>query len=226
MPKPTFEQLSEAYHSVDPADVSVGRKRLDAILRLIDETWEDGEMLREWALAAFISYGRHHPDCRGGDGLERCGCGFVNVLAKLSGTVVEEVDPDAGLPTVDDITGIFSEESYAEDLERFNDAQRIRRTTYADAVLEMGIISHVNPQIMAAQRYPLRKRVPKVIPDPHQDGRWMADAGKLFWNVRAKESWGPMPSHFALTPERIRALAALLDDPWTIEEDVSVEETT
>jgi len=109
----------------------------------------------------------------------------------------------------------------SDDSERYNHDQRIRREAYATALNELGYIAMGSPCERAAARYPLRKLVPKLIPDPNgASGTWSYDGTMFFLfrgPTRSESVSGP-----AYTKERIRALAALLDDPWELVDDTSV----
>lgn len=112
-----------------------------------------------------------------------------------------------------------------EDWERYNELQRIRREACEAA------LPQPTPQeraSIAAHRYPLKKRVPKPpIEDPHYHViMWEARFHKTYdtWHAGVVESGEGWPPGLLVTPERVRALAALLDNPWTWEDDESVEE--
>lgn len=113
-------------------------------------------------------------------------------------------------------------------MEQYNRDQRLRREAFAAALAYAGACgsNHAARAAIAAKRYPLRKRVPKVIPDPHGTGEW-AMMGDRFIGWRQGEpllaAVGFTTSGPCATPERVRGLAALLDDPWTWEEDTSPE---
>lgn len=124
--------------------------------------------------------------------------------------------------------GDSPQEGKGEDWEQYNREQRAARRAYArgladgDMCSKQGDAPNEHCHAEAARLYPLRKRVPKVIPDPAGYGEWSVTAGDaLFWRHADGGAWfeeGPQ-----LTVARVRALAALLDDPWTVEEDTSVE---
>lgn len=130
------------------------------------------------------------------------------------------------------------------DWEEHNREQRIRREAYEAAAHEHDFSRHRDTGSVysewlqrvrgdAARHYPLKKRVPKVIPDPHFPSgstaafRVCEARGNLhaaFEFLSAEPGW--IPAHKAglhWTHDRIRALAALLDDQWTWEDDTSVE---
>ena len=115
-----------------------------------------------------------------------------------------------------------------EEVEQFNREQRIRREAYAAALDECGYIGMGGPRDRAAARYPLKRRVPVTIDDPH-NGRYMwryvPESNRFEWTK--DEEWTPYrPSETTpITPERVRALYALLQSPWTSEDSTEIEET-
>jgi hypothetical protein len=124
----------------------------------------------------------------------------------------------------------------AEDYEQHNLEQRIRRGAFAAALDYAGYPVPQDRALRAAERYPLKKRVPKVIPDPHcPNDAWRyseADTQRLArFEFRAAVGrnagkWcdpEDEPAGLHWTAERIRALTALLNDPWTWDDDASVE---
>lgn len=113
--------------------------------------------------------------------------------------------------------------------ERFNELQRARREGYAEALESIGYIYSGDIGERAARRYPLKKRVPKVIPDPYGAGDFGTELIEgepvIRWRRGDKGlDWFNVPETVWLNATRVRALAALLDDPWTLEDDHSVEE--
>jgi len=122
------------------------------------------------------------------------------------------------------------------DMERFNREQRIRRGAYLRGVtaFQKGRQPLMDEIRTAAHVYPLKKRVPNVIRDPHNGGEWRVSAGEkpaghptFQWRIDASAPWiFPHEEEATLhwTHDRVRALSALLDDAWKWEDDPSVEE--
>lgn len=137
----------------------------------------------------------------------------------------------------------YAEEEQAE---QFNREQRLRRQGYV-----MGAVDHL-PQPgepgaeydewllcvkrAAGREYPLKKRVPRVVKDPHGDFVWrLRSVGVAVYedyfeysrHGGADGSWKPASSLRPMwSAARTRALAELLDNPWDIAEDTEVEEAT
>lgn len=63
-----------------------------------------------------------------------------------------------------------------EEVQRENEHQRMRRVGYYKAMIDGGFGAHESAE-QAARAYPLKRRVPKVIEDPHRDGEWAAVDG-------------------------------------------------
>jgi hypothetical protein len=201
MPKPTTGELAEAFQGVSAI---ADRERVRA---LIDAAWEKSERLEP--------YIQHKPECawwltvqEGGGG---CSCGLY---ALLDGSRGERAPAQCATAVADDV-------------EQYNREQRIRREAYAEGLAPR----HLDPlgrKRLAAKRYPLRKHVPKVIEDPHCRGSWRLVAEDADHKERAQFSndgvldWHD-PSTLLWTSDRIRALAALLKNPWTFEESTEVE---
>lgn len=140
--------------------------------------------------------------------------------AKQVGDVVGPAERD--LPSADDVAGTPGKPD--EDVGRFNAEQRIRREAYAAALTECGYIGTGGPVDRAASRYPLRKRVPKAIHDPHGLGEWRIGPGDLFQILAGKGArWRDANTGIYWSHERVRVLAALLDNSWTWEDDTSPE---
>lgn len=195
MPRPTRDAVLKAVnYRGDWTDEATA----DRVMAIIDAAWAERERLDR--------YINHLPECywwlpvqEGGGG---CTCGLYAL-------------PDG--PRVF-LSGEAGAGSPGDDLEQYNRGQRLRREGYETALEELGYIAMGSPKERAAQRHPLRKRVPKVIPDPHGDGEWAINEVGLLSFAGATRA-----ASLPITTDRIRALAALLDDPWTVEEDTSVE---
>lgn len=155
--------------------------------------------------------------------VESCGC-----RAQISAAYPEQRAADIeGWTAVED-----------EQVERYNREQRVRREAYEEGAREHDKMRPVlvrgehfavwlrTVRADAARRYPLRKRVPKVILDPHKDGEWQAGVQpgySLRWRTCPPYMWASPPSSVLFTPERMLALAALVKNPWTYEESTEVE---
>ena len=212
--KPTRTQVVDAYlaasRSVYPTAAGI-----DAIMEVIDRAWETQETMANEALA----YAKHDTGCGWWDrnGGRECSCGLSAVLLK---------HPRA---EVDEAVGILSEARLGDGWERLNDDQRKRRAAY-----EEGARAHApqpgeaGPEFnawlrsireAAARRYPLRKRVSKVVPDPHGGGmNWRLNPDFARLGPCAEIQFREGGEWFA------NDHSALLDDPWTYEESTEVEE--
>jgi hypothetical protein len=138
-------------------------------------------------------------------------------------------------------TGLASLE-YANDsdVEQFNRGQRIRRAAFEDGAIDLA------PQpgepgaeydewwrgvkAAAAARYPLKRRVRKVMPDPFGAGEYtvaeMDGSPAVRWRRGDNGlGWFNVPPGVYLVAGRVRALAALLAAPFVFEDDVSVEDS-
>ena len=165
-------------------------------------------------------------------------------LAKVD-AIMEVIDRawearEEDTPSVDEVVGILSEARLAEDTETFNQEQRIRREAYAEGAAFYspsqpmeGAEDHWMDEFRAeaARRYPLRKRVPKVIPDPHGYGVWGAewDDNAKCWHAVWREGehsvgWQADLRHlpFLLTLERIDLCRLLTSQPFDVEESTEV----
>jgi hypothetical protein len=121
------------------------------------------------------------------------------------------------------------------EVEAYNRDQRLRREAYRECMLRYVTGSPYQCTERAAREYPLRKLQRRVVPDPHGHGQWSTSDsnGRLYWYntngdsgaVVAGVPEGGLSGSFLphLTTERVRTLAALLDNPWEIVDDVTPE---
>jgi hypothetical protein len=190
-------RMVEEWEAEDAAERERGRKALDIL-----ECW-------------FVS---HTDACANGFG-GACNCGLGEALAALAG--------HSAAASWEDVTASFED----EDIEQFNAAQRLRREGYFLGARECSQKARTDTSIreFAGRRYPLKKRVAKVIPDPLLDRvAWrLRKDGKAFEAGRdGDEPTAEYGEGFTFTPARVLALAELLKEPWTIEEDTNPVETT
>jgi len=234
MPKPDRAAIMGVLTNVRQPGASWSLETVDHLVALFTTWADEDEAERERgrnALALIETYGlRHTPTCSKHCG-NSCNCGVDDALAALRGGEPEPWCPsDAEIDAaLDEATGANDSE---EDVEQFNRAQHLRRGAYASALYEqfvLGTQQHDESSRLAARRYPLKKRVPATIQDPHTAGQWRltpdSEGVGLYVQWHNGIGWGQVPGCVVLTPARVRALAALLDNPWTTEDDVSVEET-
>lgn len=237
MPKPSRSDLHRVISEAMLPDVERLGSAIMVLSELIDE-WEveDGaerERGRK-ALEILEKYAGHSRSCAGNRGpLSVCDCGLDEALA--------EVDCASDAPSAasrEDVTPT----SEKEDVEQWNLTAKVQREAFKAAAHYYDMSQPVDEDDVAyktwallvaqeaASRYPLRKRVTKVIPDPHNSGRSWRLAGNTFeWSDPDIVSglWrqnGQGGVYLGPTPARVLALAELLKDPWTIEETTDVEE--
>lgn len=125
-----------------------------------------------------------------------------------------------------------NEGTSAEDFEAYNELMRLCRHGYEQAMLAHGVVLPSAGRVVrdiavrqsAAKAFPLRKRVPRVVKDPHGErGEWsMGEDGSILWRGTARGGWLSsvgMPT----TPERVRLLSDLLSNPYEWVEDTEPE---
>lgn len=148
------------------------------------------------------------------------------ILQMIEAWEAEERAETASIPAPP--PGAWEYETPEEAWERYNELQRARRKAFAEGMEDAGDIFDEDPSVRAARRYPLKKRVPKPpIEDPHyRVVMWEARFHKTYdtWHAGVIESGEGWPPGLLVTPERVRALAALLDDPWTLEDSTEIED--
>lgn len=228
MPKPTadeiFGQMNPDAHNQVSCSIAASR-----ISRLINAWEAEMEAQRE---SVWHSFHRAWTACVGTARYDKAPW---RECAKQVGDVVGTMG-HAGTECGTDHAKSTSPEG--GDMEQYNHDQRIRREAYEEALRHQG---HAVPQeraTAAASRYPLRKRVPRVIDDPHAsvyawrlNPEFTSEVGTRIgecFEIRfsPEGGWHANEHPALLTPQRVRALAALLDDPYMWEEDPSVEEGT
>lgn len=240
--KPSRQDIEKAWFDVTGRAAIVFGDALGfaAIMEVIDRAWEADEAEREIgksALSAFRSYGRHSLTCPRVLHNGTCICGYSAALESLN-TLRDSRDPD--LPSVDEMVGILSEARLADDAERFNELQRAKRDAFEAAGLyydppQEGYDYYLwlkGVRVEAARRYPIRKRVAKVIPDPHGLGKWRVRAPiegdeqgrRLFQILAGALDWHDANTGIYWSEARVRVLAGLLDDPFEVVDDPSVED--
>lgn len=87
-------------------------------------------------------------------------------------------------------------------------------------------------QAEAARRYPLKKRVPRVVDDPrHPDVQWSVAEARdglarhIVYRADPTRQWSAYPTTgVLLTLQRMEVLMHLFKSPWTYEDDSSAEE--
>lgn len=217
MPKPTADDIL-CQIPLDSIKANIAAAR---IMRLID-AWE-AEMRAEQE-SVWHSFHRAWTGCVGTPGYDKapwreCSKQVGGVVGPMGHVAVtDRTLPDAV--------------SVPDDVEQFNREQRIRREAYATALTELGYIAMGSPRDRAATRYPLKKRVAKVIADPHY-AHWgwrhaPPSPGEVpyvhaeFYDGSDK-GWQRHPS-LLLSEERIRLLAELIDNPWTWEDSTEIED--
>ena len=231
--KPTRREIEDAWFTSHGAALG-----FDAIMEVIDRARETEASEYRSLVEAMTRYGRHLDWCEQRHGAP-CSCGFDGVLSSVSGNV-PPLSSQADLPSVDVMVGILSDARLADDVERHNELQRARREAYEHGAREHDDGTHGGPDVsfdgwlqsvraMAARRYPLKKRVPKVIPDPHGAGEWSTRMGVetamcAVYRPRTATSFSAMvPVGIILSPKRIAAIQQMFSDPWAWGESTEVE---
>lgn len=224
MPKPTVDDLYVLIlaHS-DSATCALGAANM--VWTLIDAWSAEDETERErgrHALEIARRFAAHKAFC--GQAITpalECTCGLREALSAPA-----SYDPATYVPP--EVRYAAEEENVEdEEVERFNQEQRIRREAYAKALEHAGGAHVIGARQQAARVYPLKKRVQATRDDPH-NGRFMwrfvPEFNRFEWTMDGQ--WVPYrrTETTPITPERVRALYALLQSPWTYEDDASVEE--
>jgi len=241
MPKPTFGGVYNELWSLSPSSVAACQAAARRIVALID-TWaaEDAEERERGrrALSIVEDYADHSKSCGLVQRGDNCDCGFEGAIASLRVKETAIASTEAAASRTKAEWDYADLEEASDSLEQFNRDQRLRREVYAEALGD----SHDEQYLLkrerarrAAVRYPLKRRVPATVEDPHGCGEWRLLTSdelvhlptmqhrrerSLVWRLAHRSS-----HVIEWTADRVRALAALLVDPWVIEEDTSVEET-
>jgi hypothetical protein len=246
MPKPTRNEVYRTLiASHDGRRGPWTSSKADDLIALIDAAWTENDAERERGRKAMEILERwghpaHSADCDrcywGGDALD-CTCGLSRALAEIAAVVPLTAGAESGAkahadPKRDPDSALW-EYADKDSVERFNEQQRWRRGGYVEALEEN---RHYNTSrtervALAARRYPLKKRAPATCDDPHDVGQWTVEVEEgrgypyAVWRSRAgtelSRAW---PPEMLVTAERVRALSALLDNPWKYEDDTSVED--
>lgn len=124
---------------------------------------------------------------------------------------------------------------WEHDVDAFNREQRARREAYAQGMMAGDITSRKGDVLNgfcraeAARRYPLKKREPRIMPDPHpyDAGQWCivnVPTRRVAYRSSPLKKWSLDGEFPCLTEDRLRALVALLDSPFTYVDDTTPEQ--
>lgn len=219
MSKPDREQVIAAYHASPFGSNSEGWTRVVALI----DAWaaeDEAERARGRAAVELVrEYASHKAWCPAKGTSCACTCGFDAAFSAIAGNAPALASPAP-----------CSEPLYAEETEneRFNREQRIRREAYATGHAFLSGDRALS-ELLAARNYPLRKRVSRVVPDPHGLGEWSVrpvpafDAPHAHWRANAREVWEAHRLDLLLSGERVEVIRDLMLSPWAWEDDTSVE---
>lgn len=113
------------------------------------------------------------------------------------------------------------------DWEDFNRLQRARREGYANRYCgnSASTIIQQDAAMAAARVFPLKKPAPRMVVDPCE-ASWvwrMHETGECVQVKMGPLAWSVLPEAVRFTPDRIRMLYDLIQNPWVYVDDTEPE---